>query len=115
MRAILINPEDRTVTEIQIEGGLDSMYKAMDCEMVEAPISFDNADTLYCDEEGLFKHQKGGITMKDWCMPILGKMLIVGTDEEGCDVDAVSKVKDIQKDIIWVNEADAEIYRERFN
>lgn len=115
MRAILINPENRSIKEIQIEGGLDSMYKAMDCEVVEAPISFDNEDVLYCDEEGLFKPQKGGITMKDWCMPILGKMLIVGTDEEGCDVDAVSRIRDVRKSIIWVSECDAEWYRSHHN
>lgn len=115
MKAILINPETQTISEIQIDGGLESMYKAMDCEMIEAPVNFDNDDTLYCDEEGLFKPQKGGIIAKDWCMPILGKVLIVGSDDEGNSVDVRGTIETYKDMFKWVSETDAETYRSKFN
>lgn len=115
MRAILINPEDRTVTEIQIKKGNNAIYAAIDCEAFECPITFDNNDTMYWDEDGVFKPQKGGITMEDWCVPVLGKILILGTNSRGNSVNAASKIEDIEKIITWVNEADAEKYRTQFN
>ena len=56
MKAILINPEDQTIKEIDIKKGINAMYKAIDCDGFAAPVTYDNGDTMYCDDEGLFKH-----------------------------------------------------------
>lgn len=117
MKAILINPEMQTISEIQIQidNSLESMYKVMDCEMIEAPVTFDNEDTLYCDEEGLFKPQKGGIIAKDWAIPILGKVLILGSDDEGNSADVRGSIETYKDMFAWVDEAAAERHRSRYN
>jgi hypothetical protein len=116
MRAILINPADRTVTEIQIGPDYKEIYKVIDCECFTCPVSFENEDAMYCDDEGLFKEQEGGIMMKDWAYPILGKILILGTDiETGESQDAKSDIKELERQIRWINKATAERYRSQFN
>lgn len=114
MRAILINPENQTVTEIQISDDYREIYKALGCETFTAPVVYNNEDVLYCDDEGLFVPQKGGVIMDDWAYPILGKMLVIGCDDEGNSVDAKSTIEFFTKKITWLNEKEAENYRSNF-
>ena len=114
MRAIIINPEKKEVTEIQIGSDYKEIYKAISCDTFSCPITYDNNDSLYCDDEGLFKPQKGGVIMEDWYYPILGKMLVLGTDENGESVDAKSDIKFFTDRITWLDEAKSERYRSQF-
>lgn len=114
MRAIIINPEKKEVTEIQIGSDYKEIYKAISCDTFSCPITYDNNDSLYCDDEGLFKPQKGGVIMEDWVYPILGKMLVLGTDENGESVDAKSDIKFFTDRITWLDEAKSERYRSQF-
>jgi len=57
---IKINPFTHLVTEVTVEKGLEGFYKAMSnefvkCECITAPAILDNEDTLFADDEGLFK------------------------------------------------------------
>lgn len=115
MKAILINPETQTISEIRIRKGYKAIQKAIDCETIDAPVAFDNEDTLYCDDEGLFKPQKGGIIAKDWAIPILGKVLILGSDHKGNSVDVRGTIETYKDMFKWVSETDAETYRSKFN
>lgn len=57
MKAFLIDPSAKTVTEIDYNGKFEQAYGLMDCSMIQFvyPIS---AHILMVDEEGLFKtHQ----------------------------------------------------------
>lgn len=114
MRAILINPEKKEITEMQIGDDYKEIYKVIDCECFSAPVIYDNNDTLYCDDEGLFVPQKGGIIMTDWNYPILGKMLILGTDNDGNSTNAKSNIEFFTDNITWLDEEQAENYRSKF-
>ena len=114
MRAILINPELKQVTEIEVGGDYKEIYKVISCDTFSCPVTYDNNDCLYCDDEGLFKPQKGGVIMEDWVYPILGKMLVLGTDENGESVDAKTDIRFFENQITWLNEAQAERYRSQF-
>ncbi len=114
MRAILINPELKEITEIEVSGDYEEICKVISCDTFSCPFTYDNNDYLYCDYVGLFKHQKGGIIMKNWYYPILGKMLVLGTDENGESVDAKSDIKFFTDRITWLNESQAEQYRSQF-
>lgn len=114
MRAILINPELKQVTEIEVGGDYKEIYKVISCDTFSCPVTYDNNDCLYCDDEGLFKPQKGGIIMKNWYYPILGKILILGTNEDGESADAKTDIRFFENQITWLNEAQAERYRSQF-
>jgi len=88
MKVLLIDPETQTIKEIEIEKGIKAIYEAMDCEMFECPIYFDNGDVLYCDEEGKLNREKlvGGFTYpKQWGDVIMNKALVIGTDHSTGD------------------------------
>lgn len=89
MKAILINVHNRTVTEVDIDDGLDSLYKMLNVRVVEIARNdlLRGQDVLYVDEEGLLKDNlffdiDGGY------QSIAGNGLIVGTDEDGNSCDA---------------------------
>jgi len=88
MKCIKIDVVSRTVYEVEIEGGLQSMYDAMglECEMIEKgfylPIvsaveSKSHMDTCFVDEESLIA-AKGNVYG-----PFFNNGLIVGCDSEG--------------------------------
>lgn len=115
MKAILINPENQTIVEINLEKGIDAMYKELECDTFAAPICYDNGDTMYCDDEGLLKPQTGGILMPNWSYMILGKVLIVGCDvENGESKDVETPIEFFKKNIIWQDTAQVEIYQSHF-
>ena len=114
-KAYLIDPEKKTIEAVELDGDLKSIYKLLDCDMIAAPIEFDNKDTMFVDDEGLFKEQKGAIKMKDWSYPIVGKVMIIGCDDEGESVDVKTPIEFFQKEIIWVNEADTKRWQDQFN
>ena len=115
MKAILINPENQTITEIDIKKGINPIYKALDCDTFAAPVTYDNGDTMYCDDEGLFKEQKGGIIMPDWAYMIVGKILVLGCDNEtGESKDVETPVDFFKKHIIWKSEDEVKKYQSNF-
>jgi len=101
MKCIKIDVVSRTVYEIEIEGGLQSMYDALglDCEMIEKgfylPIiaaveSTSYMDTCFVDEESLVKgdgYIKGAFSFRaakgNVYGPFFNNGLIVGCDNEG--------------------------------
>ena len=106
MRAILINPYNRTVTEIDLSPGLDNIYKAMSTEevivdMIEVGVAFRNSDVMYVDERGALKQESKAFRMKDTSQVLFGTGLVVGTDDDGNDVDCLCAIEDDQ--IGWIS------------
>jgi hypothetical protein len=57
MRAVLIDPEARTVTDVDTDGSLDSIRTAIGCAYIEGHNLRDgSSDILYVDEEALIHH-----------------------------------------------------------
>jgi hypothetical protein len=117
MKALLIDPSNKTIKEIQIEKGINAIYNAIGngCTTFSCPITLDNDDTFYADDEGLFHDITGGITMKDWAYPIVGKIVIIGTDKNGNSVDVKTKADDLAKLIFWQSKESCEKWAEQFN
>jgi hypothetical protein len=117
MKALLIDPSNKTVTEIQIEKGIKAIYNAIGngCTTFSCPITLDNEDTFYADDEGLFHEISGGIMMKDWSYPIVGKIVVLGTDKNGDSVDVKTKADDLAKLIFWQSKENCEKWAEQFN
>jgi hypothetical protein len=104
MKGILINSTDKTVTEIEVDGTLESFYKALDVEMIEAVsvpgfgLANGSSHIMYVDEEGLLKpsHKQTWFKLEGVGQQVFeGNGLILGMDyEEGeekdCTIDLMS-------------------------
>lgn len=107
MRAILIDPENKRVTEVQIPGGDETtgaaINKLIGSDLFCSGHYFDNNDTIYCDDEGLLGEELPmmfRIGMEG--QPIPGKGLVVGADEGGNSVDAKTSVGEITEKVRWM-------------
>jgi hypothetical protein len=104
IKVLLIDPATRTVTEIEIEKGIDAIYKAMNCDSFECPLEFPNGDALYCDEEGKLNRSKlvGGFTYTNgWNDIVMNKALVIGTTPSGKSTNCKSKPADILNSKEW--------------
>lgn len=105
MKAILIDPSNQTVEEITIGKNYKEIYGVIgnDCNTFAAPITEPNGDTWFVDDEGLFHDNIGGVIRNEWSTPIVGRVVIIGTDEEGDSVDAKSTPEQIKKGLHFIS------------
>ena len=127
MKCIKIDVVSRTVYEIEIEGGLQSMYDALGlgCEMIEKgfylPIisaveSTSRMDTCFVDEEGIIKgddYIKGGFSFQaakgNVYGPFFNNGLIIGCDSDGESVSHRQIFETIKNDIQFYEIQNTEI------
>ena len=95
MRTILINPEDKSFTEIEHDGDYKSIYKHLNCELFDV-VRVDDAD-IYVDDEGLYNNNY--FFMFDGIgQPLAGRGLVFGVvDEEGNDTPCTLSIEDLEK------------------
>lgn len=84
---LAVNPAD-AVREIEIEGGLASIYQALSHELhpvdcIDAVYLNEASDCVYVDDNGLFANAGRFFLWKGYPQPLAGRGLIVGTDDEG--------------------------------
>lgn len=106
MKAIKIDVETKEVKLIEIENTLDGIYNSIGngCTCFTSPITYNNGDTFYCDDESLLKPStiKGAFIYPNWKFPIVSNAIIVGTDKEGNSIDVKSDPRDIMYGIRFI-------------
>jgi hypothetical protein len=88
MRAILIDPQNEAVTEVEYDGDYKSICKLIDAELFDCVRLGDGAEnTIYVDDEGLLNGKRNTVGMfrVEGGNPayLAGKGLILATDSEG--------------------------------
>jgi hypothetical protein len=106
MRAVKIDPYTREITELDIDGSLNSIYQGISSPMhkisvIEIGLSFPNGDDLYVDEEGLLT--TGHKVFKLNGLPFVGCGLLLGTDEDGEALSAKTGLVDLQCYVGWTD------------
>ena len=94
MRALLIDPKERSVTEVQNNGALSDTTRLLECETPTNLGWLAEGDTLWIDDEGMRKNPRHFFTVRGGCQ-IAGKGLVIGIDAEGNDCDAAITVADL--------------------
>jgi hypothetical protein len=106
-QVIVVNSEKQTIEFAEISNYKD-IYPLIgnDCDTFCCPVSFDNADTLYADDEALYHPYDGGIIMPDWDYPLIGNFVIVGTDEDGDNADVQSTLDEIRSKVRFLSKSE---------
>ena len=113
-RAILIDPEQRSVIEIKIRKGIKEIHRVLGCKCITTtrPLNsslLEGSDIIYVDDEFLLKDGEGP---RFWFQvdadrnppssyPIGSKGLVVGNDKRGYDCDARISVAELQSRITF--------------
>jgi hypothetical protein len=116
-KAIKINVETKSLEYITLGDDYKEIYGAIGngCDTFCVPISFDNQDSMFADDESLLREHdiKGGFIMDDWHSPIVGNAIILGTDDDGNSVDCLTNIEDIKNQITFIDEKICKMWREK--
>jgi hypothetical protein len=82
MKAYLIDPYKHTVTKVDYSGHYEDIYKLLDCDTFDC-VGFNGFDTVYIDDEGLYKDDKEFFCIDGYPQPLCGKALVLGTNRHG--------------------------------
>ena len=100
MRAILIDPFNQTITEVEYSGDYKQIYNLIDCNTFTVS-SISDADDLFLDDEGLLKDNR----YFTWSgHPFAGKGLILAHDEEGDTIPTTYDLKEVLDRVEWLPE-----------
>jgi len=105
MRAILINPEKKEVTEVEYSGDYQDIYKLIDCKTFDVVRTSVSNDGIYVDDEGLFAKERA-FWRFDYCygqplITLVNKGLVLGGNDEGDTIAPKSTVDYIKSKIEW--------------
>jgi hypothetical protein len=109
-KGILIDTENRTITEVEVvrnEQGsqLQSIYEHVKCSTVEV-VQFNDENDVYVDEEGLLSINDDTkfFKMKHYPQPIAGNGLIMGFDfETGENGDTDLTIEEVKNSVTFMS------------
>jgi hypothetical protein len=96
--AILINPIDRTVTEVEFDGSLDQAYNLTDCNMIET-FALPHGTVMLLDEDGLIKGGQYPWKLRGISTIFVGKTLLVG--QRSWKSPPKLTLDEVQKMVMW--------------
>ena|SRR5713226_2824773 len=80
MRAILIDPEYKTITEVDYNGNYSHIYELIECELYTI-VGLHKAHVLFVDEEGLLNNPRYFFTWEGYSTSLANKGLILGPEK----------------------------------
>jgi hypothetical protein len=99
MKAFLINPMDKTVSEVDYSGDYKDIYKLIDAELFDV-VYIDGNNCVYVDDEGLFKNDQAFFQV-GYAM-LAGYGLVLGTDDEGNSISPEIALEDLRKQVTFL-------------
>lgn len=105
MKAIKIDVLKQDVEYVELSKDYKDISKEIGCDYFCCPVTFENQDTIYCDDEALLNPDniQGGFIFSGWNYPLINNAIILGTDEEGASINCKSTIEDIKSKIHFVS------------
>lgn len=105
MRAILIDPKARTVTDIEVRPGIEPIYEALQCRTFDV-VALDDTNGVYIDDDGLYVEGQHFFMFGDFHQPLGGRGLILGMEPEtGESVSTELALAEIESKIKWIDDS----------
>lgn len=107
IRAILIDPAVRSITEVEYDGEWRSIpEKHLQCDVFDAVTA--DIGTIFVDDEGLYNETYDYCLIEGIPQPLAGRLLLFGpTDEEGDATPCILKIEQIERMIRWISKEKA--------
>ncbi len=103
MRTILIDPEARTIEELDFEGNYKDIQRTIGCScFTTVNIGNSTQDALFIDDEGLLN--PSGFVFQFYDVKLVGKGLIIGCDYEGESTPAGIDISEVRNNTQWLGE-----------
>ena len=83
MRAYLIDPEHKSVSEVDYNGDYRNIYEHIKADCFDAAGFNNKGDAVFVDDEGLLHDPEFFFRIEGNPNPLAGRGLVLGTDAEG--------------------------------
>lgn len=110
MKAILIDPFNRTVEDVETDASLEDIYRLCGCDLLDT-VYVDRSHTMFIDDEGLLKNYFDENDNQQYpyfkigsSQTYAGKGLILGTTSDGDNTDTRLSASLIRPIVTWVHE-----------
>lgn len=101
MRAILIDTYNKSVSEVDTVGDLQSIYELVRTDIIEA-VYLPGRNAMFVDEEGLYRQPpKPVFQFLGFDQPMVGNGLILGFDEDGDNCDTTVSLAGVIQRVVW--------------
>lgn len=107
MKALLIDPFQKTITEIEHDNSLEDIYRHTRCDTFTTVMIDRHGGTLFVDDEGLLKpfDSQAFFKIDTYADPLAGYAMVVGTDDEGETVDVAYTIDQIKARVQFLSHA----------
>ena len=97
-KGILIDVQNRTITEVEIGDGIQPIYELVKCDTFTC-VDITETETVYVDDNGLLTLTENSMffELKGYPQPLCGNGLILGVDEEGESVNTKLTIDEVKK------------------
>lgn len=103
MQAILIDPFEQTIIQVEYTGQYQQIYDLIDAETFDCARINEQGDGIFIDDEGLIREKPQAFFWhKNYPQPLAGKGLVLGVDDEGESVAPFTTLDEIKRDVKWV-------------
>ena len=107
MKAFLIDPYTQTVTATTYSGDYNDIYGKIDCDIFTCVTFNEDEDTIFIDDEGLVNGKEQAFfrvidTPSGDSYPLMGKGLVLGTNEEGESVEPKVTLEKLKRQIQFI-------------
>lgn len=98
MRAILIDPTERSLTEVDYNGDWKTISKHLDCELFD--VVFTDFGDVYVDDEGLLRQEQKFFMLQGVPYPLAGRGLVFGpVDHDGDTTPATISIEELESKV----------------
>lgn len=108
MKVLKIDPFNKLVMEFDIENTLEAKQKVIG-GLLEVGHYFENGDLCYVHEEGMFASPRAFFYLEGAHQPFANFGLIVGSDDQGNDVEPKTNPIDLMNSIKYFSDLEMTI------
>lgn len=102
MKAILIDPENMTIEEVEYTGGIEQIYELIDAQCFTVANIGMEGDGIFVDDEGLLVNEFYAFRFNDYPQPLAGRGLILGCDDEGATTEPKITIEEVRRKISFL-------------
>ena len=104
MKAYLIDPRKRKISKVDYNGDFHQICGLINADIFTAVCPFNNLDTIYVDDMGLYKEINHCFSVKcdnGKTQDLYGNGLILGTQKNGESMAVKTSLKEVKKRIFF--------------
>ena len=107
MKAFLIDPYEATIKEVQYKGDYNEIYDLIDAEIFTCVSFNEEEDNIFIDDEGMINGKDQAFfrvidTPAGDTYPLIGKGLVLGTNEDGESVEPKITLEQLKKQVQFI-------------